>query len=108
MLLNGVPSQWANVITGVPQGSILGSLLFLLFVNDLPYVVEESSINLFEDDTAIYSTDSNPTVLGERVEKDLDRVSHWINSNGLRLNVEKTQLMVLSRREGVRRLSLCG
>ena len=83
---------------GVPQGSILGPLLFLLFVNDLPDVVQETSINLFADDTAIYSADSDPTVLGERVEKDLGRVAHWIHSNGLRLNVAKTQLMVLSRR----------
>ncbi len=76
---------------GVPQGSILGPLLFLLFVNDLLDVVQETSINLF-------AADSDPTVLGERVEKDLGRVAHWIHSNRLRLNVAKTQLMVLSRR----------
>ena len=98
VVLNSVPSEWARVTMGVPQGSILGPLLFLLFVNDLPDVVQETSINLFADDTAIYSADSDPTVLGERVEKDLGRVALWIHSNGLRLNVAKTQLMVLSRR----------
>ena len=60
VLLNNVPSEWAKITMGVPQGSILGPLLFVLFVNDLPKVVEESSINLFADDTAIYSADSNP------------------------------------------------
>ena len=98
VVLNSVPSEWARVTMGVPQGSILGPLLFLLFVNDLPDVVQETSINLFADDTAIYSADSDPSVLGERVEKDLGRVALWIHSNGLRLNVAKTQLMVLSRR----------
>ena len=83
---------------GVPQGSILGPLLFLLLVHDLPNVEEESSINLFADDTAIYSADPDPTVLGERVERDPGRLAHWVHSNGLRLNVAKTQLMVLSRR----------
>ena len=98
MLLNNVPSEWAKVTMGVPQGSILGPLLFVLFVNDLPNAVEESSINTFADDTAIYSADSNPKVLGDRMERDLGRVTNWIHSNGLSLNVAKTQLMVLSRR----------
>ena len=70
----------------------------MLFVNDLPNVVEESSINLFADDTAIYYADSNPKVLGDRMKRDLGRVRNWIHSNGLSLNVAKTQLMVLSRR----------
>ena len=83
---------------GVPQGSTLGPLLFLRFVNELPNVVEGSSINLIADDTAIYSADSDPPVLGDRVEKDIGRVAQWIHSNGLRLNVAKIQLMVLSRR----------
>ncbi len=99
MLLSNVPSEWAKVTMGVPQGSILArTLLFVLFVNDLPNVVEDSSINLFADDTAIYSADSNPKVLSDRMERDLGRVTNWIHFNGLSLNVPKTQLMALSRR----------
>ena len=79
MLLNNVPSEWAKVTMGVPQGSILGPL-FVLFVNDLLNVVEESSINLFADDTAIYSADSNPKVLGDRMERDLYRQSNKLDS----------------------------
>ena len=98
VVLNNISSEWAKVTTGVPQGSILGPLLFVLFVNDLPGMVEESSINLFADDTAVYSADSDPKVLSDRVEKDIGRVADWIHSNGLSLNVTKTQLMVLSTR----------
>ena len=59
-------------------------------MNDLSNVIEGSFINFFADDTAIYSADSDPTVLGDRVEKDLGRVAKWIYSNGLRLNVAMT------------------
>ncbi len=98
VVVDGVSSEWANISMGVPQGSILGPLLFLIFVNDLPDAVEECSTNLYADDTTIYSADADPAVLGARVEGDLGRVAGWINSNGLRMNVAKTQLMVLSRK----------
>ena len=54
--------EWARVSMGVPQGSILGPLLFFIFMNDLPEVVEECTINLYADDTTIYSADANPTL----------------------------------------------
>ena len=98
VVLDGVSSEWSEVSMGVPQGSILGPLLFLIFVNDLPDAVEDCSINLYADDITIYSSDKDPTKLGDRVEKDLGRVAVWIDTNGLRMNVAKTQLMVLSRR----------
>ena len=98
VVVDGVSSEWARVSMGVPQGSILGPLLFLIFMNDLPDVVEECTINLYADDTTIYSADANPAILSSRVERDLRRVADWISSNGLRMNVAKTQLMVLSRK----------
>ena len=92
VVVDGASSEWARVSMGVPQGSILGRLLFLIFMNDLPEVVEECTINLYADDTTIYSADANPVMLGSRVEGDLRRVADWISSNGLRMNVAKTQL----------------
>ena len=68
---------------GVPQGSILGPLLFLIFMNDLSEVVEECTINLYADDTTIYSADTNPVMLGSSV-------ADWISSNELRINMAKT------------------
>ena len=59
VVVDGVSSEWARVSMGVPKGSILGPLLFLIFMNDLPKVVEECTINLYADDTTIYSADTN-------------------------------------------------
>ena len=71
---------------------------FLLSVNDLLDVVQHCTVNLYADDTTIYSTDENPVVLGARMEKDLESVANWINMNGLKMNVVKTQLIVLTRK----------
>ena len=62
---------------GVPQGSILEPMLFLLFVNDLSDVVQHCTVNRYADDTTIYSTDENPVVLGARMEKHLESVAEW-------------------------------
>ena len=98
MVMNGVPSEWAEISTGVPQGSILGPLLFVIFVNDLPRVVEKCTVNLYADETAIYSAHRDPGELNRRVQEDLQRVVEWITRNGLRMNVNKTQLLVLNRK----------
>lgn len=72
--LNGLGCLWVY-----PRVSVLGPLVLLIFMNDLPEVVEEFTINHY--DTIFYSADANPVVLGSRVEGDLGRVVDWISSN---------------------------
>ena len=74
--LDGEHSGWTGLTKGVPQGSILGPMLFLLFVNELSDVVQHCTVNLYADDTTIYSTDDNPVVLGARMEKDIESVAN--------------------------------
>lgn len=95
-VLNGVRAAWSNVRAGVPQGSILGPLLFILFVNDLPSVVRHSEVNLYADDTTVYVADVDPIVVRDKLTEDLNAVACWIDNNGLRMNVSKTNLLVLS------------
>ena len=94
ILTHSACSEWRHVTTGVPQGSILGSLLFLIFVNDLPAVVQHCSISLYADDTSIYVSNPDPTTVGKLLEEDLECICEWLERNGLKKNVEKTLLMV--------------
>ena len=93
VVLNGVSSQWAQVKSGVPQGSVLGPLLFTLYINDLPDNVA-CGIKLFADDTKIYSTikDNSDTLF---LQKNLDLVNEWSHKWLLKFNVDKCKLLQL-------------
>ena len=78
VILDDEVSEWSDVLRGVSQGSILGSLLFNIYVNDLPDVANYSAINLYADDTTIYVTDRDPDSLSFKLSKDLQKIAEWI------------------------------
>ena len=92
----GNNSGFQNVTCGVPQGSVLGPLLFILYTNDLPNVLKHSKCILFADDTTIFQTSHNLTYLRECIEYDMECLSDWFRANKLSLNVQKTQFVVFS------------
>ena len=61
--LDNTYSHWRTVTTGVPQGSLLGPLLFNIYMNDLNYFIEGTSLRLYADDTTAYASDKSPVVL---------------------------------------------
>ena len=92
---NGVSSDVAPFTCGVPQGSVLGPLLFLIYINDLPNISKKLSFFLFADDTNIYYESSNLKELELTVNKELKLLSLWLNLNRLALNVSKTNFVIM-------------
>ena len=73
---NGQCSSWVDIRTGVPQGSILGTLLFLIYVNDLPNGLK-SECKLFADDTSLFSVAYDVNTSASDINKDLKLISDW-------------------------------
>ena len=75
-VLNGHCSTWGNILAGVPQGSILGPLLFLVYINDLTANLK-CNVKLFADDTSLFTIVNEPNVASEELNHDLALISHW-------------------------------
>ena len=76
VVLNGQASEWRKVLAGVPQGSILGPLLFLIFISDIPANLE-CNVKIFADDTSLFSSVRDPNESSAKLGRDLGRVARW-------------------------------
>lgn len=93
---SGAISNKREVISGVPQGSVLGPTLFLIYVNDLPLSLTETTADIFADDTKIGTSSHSLDILTNALSTDLLNVQSWCNSNNMSLNISKTKLMYIS------------
>ena len=91
---NGVSSEMKTITCGVPQGSVLGPLLFLLYINDLPNISTKLQFYLFADDTNIYYESDNLKSMEKTINAELKKLSLWLNLNRLALNVSKTNFVI--------------
>ena len=91
--VNGKDSQINAVDIGVPQGSCLGPLLFLVYINDLPKVIANCNVAMYADDTGLYLRVASLAQLNETISKDIESLDHWLKWNKLSLNVVKTVSM---------------
>ena len=93
-LINGFMSDLLPIDFGVPQGSILGPLLFLIYINDLPLVSDNAIIKLFADDTSIFICAKSLAELKSIASTVLSKVDEWMKMNKLTLNYSKTEFML--------------
>ena len=84
-----------DITFGVPQGSILGPLLFLIYINDLPNCLLNSRGVMFADDTNIYHRHANIDTLVTETNADLANLNEWFKANRLSLNASKTHYIYL-------------
>ena len=97
VVLPGASSDWAEVKAGVPQGSILGPLLFLIFINDIVNNIN-ADIRLFADDTSLFITVDNPIVSADILNTDLLQISTWASKWKVNFNPLKTETIIFSRK----------
>jgi len=91
---NGESSELKNITCGVPQGSVLGPLLFLIYINDIPNVSQKLTFFLFADDTNIYYEADDMEELKKVVNNELDGLFKWLCANRLSLNISKTNYLI--------------
>ena len=84
------------VTHGVSHGSVLGPLLFIIYINDLPSVLDVGHASLYADDTVIYCYGSSSQELTDKLNQDLVAVAKWLNEHKLTLNLDKTKCMLIA------------
>ena len=92
--INGFESSKLNITCGVPQGSTLGPLLFLIYLNDLRFCLNKFSSNHFADDTCLIYASKKVKTLETDLNTDLKATSEWLKVNRLSLNIKKSQLII--------------
>ena len=98
MVIKGQSSAWTSVKSGVPQGSILGPLLFLIYTNDIVKNIE-SDILLFADDTCLLETIRDKNLSIDKINRDLERLSNWASQWLVQFNPTKTKYLVFSKKQ---------
>ena len=93
-LVNGIKSNSGYVNSGVPQGSVLGPLLFLLYINDIKHAIGCDNVKLFADDTFLFTNDRNIDAVKEKASNLFEKNFRWCVANQLSINSEKTNFVL--------------
>ena len=103
-LANNVCSSKLNISCGVPQGSVLGPLLFLTYVNDMKNVLVNSSHYLYADDTVIFISGENTIEVVNKLQVDLSRFDKWCKGNRLTVNTKKSNFVIYGTKSRVSKI----
>ena len=98
-MVNGTRSTLRNIECGVPQGSILGPVLFLIYINDLEHCCTNVHMRFYADDTVLYVSGNDLDVLQPTMQASLDKIVYWCAQNKLSLNINKTKYMIFTSKK---------
>lgn len=99
--INNSFSQWTELLLGVPQGSVLGPLLFNIYLNDLIWFIENGEVCNYADDTTPYSCNQDLNTLKFNLESDSLNAIEWFKNNYMKLNTDKCKLIVAGRKDHI-------
>ena len=99
VVLGNTNSEMRHVPCGVPQGSVLGHILFLIYINDFHHCSKLLDFHIFADDTNLFCSDKSLINLEYALNEQLKLVGNWLWSNKLSLNVEKTNFVIFHCRQ---------
>ena len=92
--MSGQKSDNALIEFGVPQGSVLGPLLFLIYINDLNQAIKFSRVHHFADDTNLLLVDNSLKKVNKHINHDLKLFTTWLRANRISLNTSKTEILL--------------
>ena len=101
---NNVYSSYLPITQGVPQGSVLGPLFYIIYANDLCKIAKNCNIALYADDTVLYTSNENFGTSVTKLQNDLDSLSDWCRVNGIAVNADKTKLMTFGSKKALNNL----
>ena len=104
VVFDGARSSTKVMDVGVPQGSILGPLFFILFINDMPLLVKNSKLDMYADDSTLTTSAATVNVLQEELNQDIVSVTQWCTNNNMVLNTGKTKTCIITTRQKRSRL----
>ena len=102
-LVNGIGSDYHNILCGVPQGSVLGPLFFLIYVNDIVNRIGKEHIQLYADDTVIFIEGKEECEIQDKLQFLLNIFSHWCKENKLSINADKTKFVCFGTKQRIKK-----
>ena len=103
--VNGVSSKMKDIKCGVPQGSCLGPLLFLIYINDLPFSLKKAKVTMYADDTSFSYSPRSMEDINQTLNNELGHLKQWLQGNKLSLNVLRTQALVVGSKPKIKKIT---